>query len=227
VSQGSLSNRSRTTPSTTLDRRKKCPAIRKYHHLNMADLYIAVRSDTTEVVKVGRSDDAYRRCAEVAAGQCFRVRPLAIFPGAGEYETQAHVKLRPLLVTEGPSREWFHASLAEVCEVVAACIAGDKPRPVEPPRETRPIKPLLELLAPVKSPARATEAAQINQLAVNLFGHMWEMAIKEAGLRRVRAKTSGHNLYRYTMKQHGLEARSFVSLDLRPTAGLACLEDRP
>ena len=81
----------------------------------MADLYVAVRSDTSEVVKVGRSDDAYRRCAEVAAGQCFRVHPLAIFPGAGEYETQAHVKLRSLLATEGPSREWYHASLAEVC----------------------------------------------------------------------------------------------------------------
>ena len=193
----------------------------------MADLYIAVRSDTTEVVKVGRSDDVYRRCAEVAAGQCFRVRPLAIFPGAGEYETQAHVKLRALLVTEGPSREWFHASLAEVCEAVSACIAGDKPRPVEPPREMRPVKPLLELLAPVKSPARATEAAQINQLAVTLFGHMWEMAIKEVGLRRVRAKIRGHNVYCYKMKQHGLEARSLVALDLRPTAGRACLEDIP
>ena len=227
MSQGGLSNRSRTTPSTTLDRRKKCPAIRKYHHLDMADLYIAVRSDTAEVGKVGRSDDVYRRCAEVAAGQCFRVRPLAIFPGAGEYETQAHVKLRPLLVTEGPSREWFHASLAEVCEVVSTCIAGDRPLPIEPPREMRPIKPLLELLAPVKSPARATETAQINQLAVTLFGHMWEMAIKEVGLRRVRTKIRGHNVYRYTMKQHGLEARSFVALDLRPTAGLACLEDRP
>ena len=104
--------------------------------------------------------------------------------------------------------------------------AGDKPRPVEPLRKMKPVKPLLELLAPVKSPARATEAAQINQLAPTLFGHMWEMAIKEAGLRRVRTKIRGHNVYRYTMKQHGLEARSFVALDLRPTAGPACLEDR-
>ena len=191
----------------------------------MADLYIAVRSDTSEVVKVGRSDDIYRRCAEVAAGQCFRVRPLAIFPGAGEYETQAHVKLRSLLVTEGPSREWFHASLAEACEVVSACIAGGKPPPVEQPREMRPVKPLLALLAAVKPAARATEAAQINQLAATLFGHMWEMAIKEAGLRRVRTKVRGHNVYLYKMK--GAEARSFVALDLCPTVGRACLEDIP
>ena len=68
----------------------------------MTDLYIAVRSDTSEVVKVGRSDDVYRRCAEVAAGQCFRVRPLAIFPGAGEYEAQAHAKLRPHIGYAGP-----------------------------------------------------------------------------------------------------------------------------
>ena len=91
----------------------------------------------------------------------------------------------------------------------------------------RPIKPLLELLAPVKSPARATETAQIKQLAVTLFGHMWEMAIKEAGLRRVRTKIRGHNVYCYKMKQHGVEARSFVALDLRPTSGSAHLADTP
>ena len=60
---------------------------------------------------------------------------------------------------------------------------------------------------------------------MTLFGHMWEMAIKEAGLRRVRTKIHGHNVYRYKMKQHGVEARSFVAVDLR-TYRWVCMPGR-
>ena len=113
----------------------------------MCDLYLAMRSDARSILKVGRSSNPARRCRDLESGHVFQMKLIAVWPGAGSCETAAHRALQAFIRVPGPSREWFHASAAEVYAAVALCMgaatrdrsrspARDPPSPhgSEPPR---------------------------------------------------------------------------------------------
>ena len=90
----------------------------KVDNKRQADLYIATRSDRSDIVKVGRSCDVKRRCAALSASQCFKVCALYIYPGCGDHEKTAHHALERYRIEGGSGTEWFQISAVEAKDVV-------------------------------------------------------------------------------------------------------------
>ena len=76
----------------------------------MTDLYIMERSDAPGIVKVGSSQDPERRRRQLEEGHTFRMKVVAVFPGAGEFEHRVHRKLAYARVMTGAGREWYRLS---------------------------------------------------------------------------------------------------------------------
>ena len=88
-------------------------------HLKMkADLYIATRSDRSDIVKVGRSANVKQRCSTLSASQCFKVTPSHVYPGCGGLEKAVHEALQRHRVDGGSGKEWFRLTAAEAKCVV-------------------------------------------------------------------------------------------------------------
>ena len=86
----------------------------------MTDLYIMERSDAPGIVKIGSSQKPERRRRQLEEGHTFRMRIVAVFPGAGEFEHQVHRKLAYARVMTGAGREWYR-----LCPSVAFQAAAD------------------------------------------------------------------------------------------------------
>ena len=90
-------------------------------HLKMkADLYIATRSDRSDIVKVGRSANVKQRCSALSASQCFKVTPSHIYPGCGGLEKIVHEALQRYRIDGGSGREWFRLTPREAKAMVDA-----------------------------------------------------------------------------------------------------------
>ena len=100
--------------------------VRKIHHPNMTDLYIATRSDAPDVLKIGRSNDPSRRCSDLSTSQCFKVTPLAVFPKHGHCERVVHKKLAERRILGGRGKEWFRVSIADACAAISQAL--DEPK---------------------------------------------------------------------------------------------------
>ena len=83
-----------------------------------ADLYIATRSDRSDIVKVGRSANVKQRCSALSASQCFTVSPSHVYPGCGGLEKAVHEALQRHRVDGGSGKEWFRLTAAEAKCVV-------------------------------------------------------------------------------------------------------------
>jgi hypothetical protein len=103
----------------------------------MTDLYVMQRSDNLGILKVGRSSNAERRAREIQGCHCFTVQVVALIPGAGHLELDAHRVLSEFRMD--PGREWFRCSLSRVLAAIAV-VTNDKPqqRSRSPSREPSP-----------------------------------------------------------------------------------------
>ena len=94
----------------------------------MTDLYIAARSDDASILKVGRSDCAQRRCADLSKGHAFRLRVVAIWPCRGLLEGAVHRALEAQRVPGGGGREWFRCSQADVYAAMGEVLQRERAR---------------------------------------------------------------------------------------------------
>ena len=104
----------------------------------MTDLYIMERSDAPGIVKIGSSKRPEARRQQLEDGHTYRMRILALFPGAGQLEHRVHRHLSHARVLTGPGREWYHLSpstaFREVTDVIFAAAAPEsKESTVTPP----------------------------------------------------------------------------------------------
>ena len=90
-------------------------------HLEMADLYVALRSDRPGVLKISASDNAHISCEALQAGHCFTVRPVAIFCYVGENVSLVHEALESKWLAD----DWFEVSLREACDTVSRVLAEE------------------------------------------------------------------------------------------------------
>jgi hypothetical protein len=89
-----------------------------------ADLYVATRSDRSDIVKVGRSVDVRKRCCALSASQCFRVHAVYVYPQCGDCERDVHERLKPYRVSGGSGREWFNIPASEAVRIIDAMLPG-------------------------------------------------------------------------------------------------------
>ena len=62
-------------------------------------------------------------------GHKFRMKVVAVFPGAGEFEHRAHRKLAYARVMTGAGREWYRLSPADAFQAAADIVfAPDTPQ---------------------------------------------------------------------------------------------------
>ena len=180
----------------------------------MTDLYLAMRSDRRGIVKIGRSNDPYRRCDALASSHCFRVQPAVIYPGAGSCEGAVHSVLDSKRVEGGPGREWFAVTLQEASNAIHQCLShdfgGSRPDGLgsNPWRATD----FVERLTPVTGPSRATEQAEIDALAEKLYGNQWQGVLHAAGLVRHRCRVGVVNRYFYQLHFPNCPRASYVAL---------------
>jgi hypothetical protein len=83
-----------------------------------SDLYVASRSDRSDILKIGRSSNPEARCERLQASQVFYVGLVATFPGAGDLEPVVHEILAGRRVLGGPGREWFYVTTDEALAAV-------------------------------------------------------------------------------------------------------------
>ena len=93
-------------------------------HLEMTDLYVAVRIDCPGALGISASDNTYTSCEALQAGHCFTVRPVAIFCYVGEYVSLVHAALE----SKRLANDWFAVSLREECDSVSRVLADDLAR---------------------------------------------------------------------------------------------------
>ena len=79
------------------------------------DLYV-MKNSLLPYFKVGRSADVARRAVDLQSGHPFRMTVVAVFPGKGHLESEAHVKLEAWNVKDCPGREWFDCPLADILQ---------------------------------------------------------------------------------------------------------------
>ena len=180
----------------------------------MTDLYLAIRSDRRGIVKIGRSNDPYRRCDALASSHCFRVQPTVIYPGAGSCEGAVHSVLDSKRVEGGPGRAWFAVTLQEASNAVHQCLPQDfgGNRPDGLGSNAWRAADFIERLIPVTGPSRATEQAEIDALAERLFDNQWQGVLKAAGLVRHRCKVGAVNRYFYQLQFPNCPHASYVAL---------------
>ena len=165
-------------------------------HGVMAHLYIAARTDNPAVLKVGRSNNPERKCVSLQSGHCFEVKPLAIWPDAGEYETGVH-RILEAVREPGPGREWFRACPAEVYSAVALAMRRKRRRSPSPLRSMDDmVRDLLGRLEIAKSASGASLQAEVDALARQLYGVESERVIARAGLMRLRTRVLGDDMDR-------------------------------
>ena len=82
------------------------------------DLYLASRSDRSDILKIGRSNNPEARCERLQASHVFYVGLVAAFPGAGDLESAVHEILTGRRVLGGPGREWFYVTPDEALAAV-------------------------------------------------------------------------------------------------------------
>ena len=83
-----------------------------------SDLYLASRSDRSDILKIGRSSNPEARCGRLQASQTFYVRLVATFPGAGDLEHAVHERLAGRRALGGLGREWFFVTTDEALAAV-------------------------------------------------------------------------------------------------------------
>jgi hypothetical protein len=71
---------------------------------------------------------------------------------------------------------------------------------------------LLERLLPVTGPKNATEHAEIDALAENLYGNEWQRVVRTAGLVRHRRIVGGVNKYFYQVQFPGWPQMTYVAI---------------
>jgi hypothetical protein len=198
----------------------------------MADLYLAIRSDHRGIVKIGRSNDPYRRCDTLATSHCFRVKPVVVYPGAGCHEGAVLSVLDSKRVEGGPGREWFAVTLQQASNAVHQCLPQDfgssRPDGLES-KAWRAVR-FIERLAPVIGPKHATEQADIDALAEKLYGNQWQGVLHAVGLVRHRCKVAGVNRYFYQLQLPEWPRASYVAInDDEPNEETRAVErvDRP
>ena len=145
------------------------------------DLYIAARSDRSDILKIGRSDDEPRRCRQVGQRHRCTVTPLVTFHNKGEWERRVHDVLRHRMVRIGHEREWFRASLSDAIAVVSLVIH-------DPPAPMINADRLLQSIQPVRTASKGSTASDIEDLASTLYGDDWKHAIVAGGLKRKRTQ---------------------------------------
>ena len=90
----------------------------KVDTMKKQDLYIATRSDRSDIVKVGRSCDVKKRCANLSSSQCFTVNALYVYKGCGEHEKAVHRELQRHRIEGGSGTEWFKITAIEAHVIV-------------------------------------------------------------------------------------------------------------
>ena len=180
----------------------------------MADLYLAIRSDRRGIVKIGRSDNPYRRCDSLAASHCFRVLPAVVYPGAGSCEAAVHSVLGSTRVEGGPGREWFAVTLKQASDAVHDCLppAFEGEQAEGPGANAWRAAEFIERLTPVAGPKHATEQAEIDALAERLYGNQWQGVIHVAGLLRHRCRVGSVNRYFYHLQFPDCPRLSYVAI---------------
>ena len=76
------------------------------------------------MVKIGRSDNPEKRCANLQAQMPFFIRPAAIFNDIGYLESEVHRILHGKRVRDCPGREWFYMSVQEASETITRAMGG-------------------------------------------------------------------------------------------------------
>ena len=180
----------------------------------MADLYLAIRSDRRGIVKIGRSDNPYRRCDSLAASHCFRVQPAVVYPGAGSCESAVHSLLDSRRVEGGPGREWFTVTLQQAVNAVHRCLSHDfgGNRADGLGSNAWRAANFVERLMPVAGPEYATEQAEIDALTEKLYGNQWQGVLQAAGLVRHKCNVDGVNRYVYQLQFPDCAQSSYVTL---------------
>ena len=145
------------------------------------DLYIAERSDRSDIVKIGRSDDVPRRCREIGTRRHCTVPPLVTFHHKGEWERRAHDVLRHRMMRIGQEREWFRASWSDTIAAVSLVIH-------DPPTPMINADRMLQRIQPARKASKGSTASDIEDLASSLFGDDWKGGIAAAGLQRKRTQ---------------------------------------
>ena len=180
----------------------------------MTDLYLAIRSDRRGIIKIGRSDNPYRRCDALAASHCFRVAPAVVFPGAGSCETAVHSVLDSKRVEGGPGRGWFAVTLKQASDAVHQCVPPDEASALQclPGPDTESRADFVEWLVPVAGPKQATEQADVDALAEKLYGARWQAAVQASKLVRQRRLVGGANRYIYQLQFPDCPQVSYVAI---------------
>jgi hypothetical protein len=88
------------------------------------DLVLISRSDAPGQLLIAATRDAQTRAQSLQSGQSFYARVVATFRGLGHLKTPVHKALSYCKV-EGPSREWFGATLPDVLHVLAGLVQKD------------------------------------------------------------------------------------------------------
>ena len=84
-------------------------------------LYILSYPWAGSPIKVGRTHDVSARVGQLE-GHNFRLQLLAVFPGMGWAEHNAHTLLTSCRATDGRGKEWFQVTLAHALTTIAMCV---------------------------------------------------------------------------------------------------------
>ena len=72
------------------------------------------------IFKVGRSYDVDKRRQDISGGLFLTLKVVAVYKGAGEYESRVHDLLAPYRPQNKPCREWFEVSLEHINDIITA-----------------------------------------------------------------------------------------------------------
>ena len=89
-------------------------------------LYIIECSAAPGLLKIGRSNDPWKRAVSLQAGTCFWMNVKATFSDAGPLERTVHYTLRHRRVTDIPGTEWFRLSYIEALEAITSVLKDDQ-----------------------------------------------------------------------------------------------------
>ena len=84
------------------------------------DLYIATRSDSPGILKIGKSSNSRSRCDQLQWGHCFQISVDAILHNRGNCEKIVHKILKEYRIGKS---EWFRVGFDKALEVARSCEA--------------------------------------------------------------------------------------------------------
>ena len=89
------------------------------------DLYVMQNVRLPGELKIGRSQNVQERVKTLQTAQNFRIRVVAVYPGAGRLENTVHRILRKRRVEDGPGQEWFRSSRKRAFSAIAQAMESE------------------------------------------------------------------------------------------------------